>query len=98
MPTLQATGEVEKQLLLDLQINHRKLKLAAYFQTREDMERLLFMPKSDWTPPLRVLPKQTGEIISTDNEAYTKLLWNRGEKNRLTKEEVKANSKKQTYN
>lgn len=53
---------------------HRRLKLAAYYQQKDDFELPLLPPKSDYTPPNCKLPFEITALINADvNHFDTKL-------------------------
>ena len=74
----------------DLQQYHRKLKIAAYFEGKDDSDPPPFTPKSDWSPPLLKLPEIVKKIIQLDIQYFhTKFKISRIKPN-LTKAEIEA--------
>ena len=66
IPTKGSNKNIIEQTRWDLQLYHRKIKLAAYFQNTDDTTPPPFTPKSDWTPPCGKLPPEITTLIKTD--------------------------------
>lgn len=90
IPTIDIHKEQKKQLKLDLQNYHRKIKLAAYFGNVTTKELKPFMGNSTWIPPPDKIPVQIHELIKKDEEEFNKYFRCYEEKNNLSREQVKA--------
>lgn len=66
VPTINANKKQKLQLLLDLQIYHRRIKLASYFEYSKTQTPPCFMPPSFWTPPPHKLPPEVHFLIKKD--------------------------------
>ena len=66
IPTKGSNKNLIEQTRWDLQLYHRKIKLAAYFQDTGDTTPPPFTPKSDWTPPAGSLPPEIATLIQSD--------------------------------
>ena len=66
IPTKGSNKNIIEQTRWDLQLYHRKIKLATYFQNTKDTIPPPFTPKSDWTPPDGKLPPEITALIRTD--------------------------------
>ena len=66
IPTRGSNKNIIEQTRWDLQLYHRKIKLATYFQNAKDTIPPPFTPKSDWTPPDGKLPPEITALIRTD--------------------------------
>lgn len=75
IPTLGLTSDRKRQLKLDLQDYHRRLKLESFFEGKKKTSPLPFIPKSDWTPRLNQLPPPIRQIIAADEYAFQQLNW-----------------------
>lgn len=92
IPTIGLGKFQKKQLEIDLQTYHRKIKLAAYFRdSNSDWAKPPpFTPPSTWTPPDTNLPIEIKTLIEKDKADFKKVFRFGKETPNLTKEEVKA--------
>lgn len=71
VPTVNLGKDQRKQLEMDLQMYHRKIKLAAYFgNTFNPKKRRPFQGPSLWTPPAWELPPQVQHLIDSDLKTF----------------------------
>lgn len=91
IPTFQKLKNQKKQLQLDLQTYHRRLKLESYFEgKKKTTQKIPFIAKSNWTPKLCQLPPPIKQIIMADNYAFRKLNWGILIKPNLGQAEIRA--------
>ena len=90
IPTVVTNKKDKKQLELDLQTYHRRLKLQTFFEGKKSTPQVPFTPKSNWEPTLNQLPGAIQKIITADHYAFRQLNWNTRSKNNLTKVERTA--------
>lgn len=72
VPTVNIHRNQKWQLQLDMQNYHRKIKLATYFRKAPQKDRIPFLGPSEWTPPPRLLPIETRELIERDQQIFKK--------------------------
>ena len=68
----QTNKQVKDALRIDLQDYHRHLKLAVYYQDKPESSQLPFMPKSNWSPALPLLPPEVTQLIQLDLDTFHK--------------------------
>ena len=90
IPTLDIGKNLKTQLELDMQIYHRKVKLATFFKDAEKQEPTPFTLASNWTPPHDKLPPEVHSLIQEDNKEFKTLVKSYQEKHNLLQSEVKA--------
>ena len=76
IPTVVTNKKDKKQLELDLQTYHRRLKLQTFFEGKKSTPQVPFTPKSNWEPTLNQLPGAIKKIITADHYAFRQLNWN----------------------
>lgn len=77
----------KRQLKIDLQNYHRRLKLESFFEGKRRTNPIPFTLKSDWTPRLNQLPPPIRQIITADEYAFQHLNWGARVDSNLEKEE-----------
>lgn len=97
IPTYKIHENQKQQLTLDLQIYHRRLKLAAFFEGKENPDLLPFMPKSEWVPKDSQLPRTIRHIIRADKYALSNLHWENRDPLNLSSAETLALKELQSY-
>lgn len=90
IPTNKLEVDQKKQMSLDLQTYHRRLKLSSFFEGRKDSDPLPFMPKSDWVPRTNQLPRAICNIIRADQYALSNLHWDQRDTLNLSPDEISA--------
>ena len=90
IPTLDLMKDCKKQLKLDLQTYHRRIKLECFFEGKNKTKKPPFTPKSNWSPKLSQLPPSISQIIRADEYAFQTLNWGYLVKPNLEKDEFKA--------
>lgn len=91
IPSIDIHKDQKKQMKLDIQAYHRRIKLASYFEGKKDEKRILpFILKSNWTPPLSSLPPCITKIIKADLYAFNHFNWDIKNEPNLSKAEVEA--------
>ena len=90
IPTRGSNKNILERVRLDVQQYHRRIKLATYFQDKEDTEPPRFTPKSDWTPSLTKLPPEVTTLIKADTQYLENHFKISRMKPNLTREEVTA--------
>lgn len=90
IPTYNLHHDQKKQMKMDLQTYHRRLKLAAHFEGRQGDSPQPFMPPSEWTPKSSLLPRTIKNIIRADQYAFEHLHWDDRDSLNLTQAEIKA--------
>lgn len=90
IPSLDIGREQKRNLELDIQNYHRKIKLATYFRHARKREKLPFILPSKWTPPLDRLPSEIRDLIQKDVDVFKKFYKPVKEKYNISLEEVKA--------
>ena len=93
VPTLNISQRGPPSMRLDIAAYHRRLKLAAFFEDREQTdpsERPRFLPKSSWTPRHDQLPPVIHRLVETDLQAADSLPNGGEDTPNLTQEEVEA--------
>lgn len=90
VPTIDLTKNQKKQLELDIQTYHRKIKLATYFRHTKKDTPLPFRPPSNWTPPPHKLLPEIHLLIQKDNKDFKQFFRFHQEKQNLSQDEVKA--------
>ena len=93
VPILNLGHESPPSMRLDIATYHRRLKLAAFFEGREQTdpsERPRFLPKSSWTPKDHQLPPVIPRLVEADLRSAASLPNDGDDGPNLTPEEVKA--------
>lgn len=90
IPVVDLYRNQKRQLELDMQNYHRRIKLIAYFRNSGDHKPLPFLPKSLWTPPLDKLPQEVHALVEKDNSDFKRRLRICRERPNLTRGEVMA--------
>lgn len=73
VPTINLYKNQRKQIQLDIQNYHRRVKLATYFHSRDNKRKPpVFMPTSLWSPPLDKLPPEVNTLIRRDHKDFDK--------------------------
>lgn len=90
IPTYKLDHNQKKQMNLDLQTYHRRLKLAAYFEGKEGDDPKPFTPKSDWIPKSCQIPRTIKNIIRADQYAFGHLHWEDRDLQNLPQAEILA--------
>lgn len=85
VPSISATSR--QDLEYDLQVFHRRLKLAAYFEGSQEKNPLPFLPPSLWLPNACNLPGVINRLISKNSRAFRRKFRIIKEKNNLSNEE-----------
>lgn len=90
VPTIDLVKNQKRQLQLDIQNYHRKVKLTTYFKNNRDRQPLPFMPPSTWTPPDHKLLPEINLLIHRDNLGFKKCFKFYKEQPNLSQHEVTA--------
>lgn len=90
IPTYKLDVNQKKQISMDLQTYHRRLKLPAFYEGRESTVPLPFMPKSDWVPKNSQLLPPIRNIVRADQYALDNLHWDQKDTFSLSVEEIDA--------
>lgn len=90
IPTIDLYKDQKKQLQLDIQNYHRKVKLALYFKNSSKSSVPRFTATSTWVPPQEKLPLEVDELIQKDMNMFVSHFKPRQEKFNLLQEEVQA--------
>lgn len=90
IPTLDIGKNQKRQLELDMQNYHRKIKLATFFKNEQKREPIPFIPTSNWTPPHDKLPPEVHQLIQKDKTVFKKHYRVHRERYNLSQSEVKA--------
>lgn len=90
IPTFKLEKNRKKQLLLDIQQYHRKLKLAVHFRNVGKRNPPPFSVASTWTPSLDKMPTQVISLIEKDKLDFNKYFKHFEEIPNITREEAEA--------
>lgn len=90
IPTEGSNRNIVEQSRWDIQQYHRRLKLAVYFQHKEDSDPPPFTSKSTWVPPAGTLPRELSTLFEADTTYFDKNFYMSPSTPNLTSEEVVA--------
>lgn len=90
VPNFQPHRNDKLQLLSDLQVFHRRIMLASYFEGKQSKEPIPFTPKSNWTPHINQLPAPIRKFVTANHYAYKTLNWQIQQHPNLTPAELQA--------
>lgn len=90
VPTPKLDSDTKSQMKLDLQNYHRKLKLATFFENKNQSDPTPFVLKSGWTPSNNQIPKTILNLMRADKYGLKSLQWNVGEPPNITATERQA--------
>ena len=90
IPSKGSNKNIRENTRFDLQLYHRNLKLAAFFQDRPEFNKIPFTNKSTWTPDDSQLPMAIKNVIKADLEYFNSSFKIIGVKSNLSPDEIEA--------
>lgn len=90
IPTFKLDRNRRKQLLLDIQNYHRKIRIAVYFRNTDKQNPPPFTAASTWTPGLEKMPTEVISLIEKDRLDFYRYFKHCEEELNITQEEVEA--------
>lgn len=90
IPTFKLDRNRKKQLLMDIQNYHRKIKLAVHFRNTGKQKPCPFTAASTWSPGLEKMPPEVISLIEKDRLFFNKYYKHYAEEPNITQEEVEA--------
>lgn len=70
IPTKGSNKDIIEQSRWDIQQYHRRLKLAAYYEHKNDSDPPPFTPRSNWVPPAGTLSTELTALIAADTNHF----------------------------